>query len=720
MSRKPKNWTLPQPSNYIRPLTSPSYDEVPVRNILPSYQLYESTVSMNVDPSREDMRGTPPGYSPETQADYFGNYQSSPSNDTSQSIPPIVNDPSAQGYNVPTRWENSLLANTHRLKRINEIDAKLQSNLRVEIHLTDTRDGAEISNPLDYEYQQGEEINGYVLVENMSSENIDFDMFSVVFEGRLTVNGEGVEKKPVVFYKFLNMFDYHASWTPADLYKKQISADIDPIDGTHLRLNVNKIFEPGVVYKKFFDFTIPERLLDCACEAHAVKAHGQLCPSIGLVKEQFLQSVRKLRQKGPLSPTSEVPGAKSSAKSSGPKSPGSKSPTSVFPLSPLSSKSSLDHPRPRTERFKDLCFPDSYTCYGVEVRVVGRASQFDKRTAQDEFVIMEQESCFVRLVPRSGDDYAYDDNQLEAESMYSTLVDRVNSKLESGRDLLNSCQNSTELVRKLSITKKKQLYTSESKPKLKRRNLEEYKVTVPLKRKLKITSNFKYAGSFEMTSPRMKYQVQYHLPIMNYLPNGKLNIPIELFFKSASNDIKPPEIKGILVEVLVFTFRSKKYTMPVELTPEMIFKNTSVPNDNYEHNVGQIFKGYLDELTYLIHQTLMQQLNVDSQLIMDVRAMADLGCKYHHIKVNDLQIKTDKGLLHWEKDTLVQDGQYIKTIDIFTDINSIFKEKTQEVFTLVPSFQSCFLGRMYFLNISVKLQNHDPVYMKIPFDIVHR
>lgn len=116
----------------------------------------------------------------------------------------------------------------------------------------------------------------------------------------------------------------------------------------------------------------------------------------------------------------------------------------------------------------------------------------------------------------------------------------------------------------------------------------------------------------------------------------------------------------------------------------------------------------------------MQQLNVDSQLIMDVRAMADLGCKYHHIKVNDLQIKTDKGLLHWEKDTLVQDGQYIKTIDIFTDINSIFKEKTQEVFTLVPSFQSCFLGRMYFLNISVKLQNHDPVYMKIPFDIVHR
>lgn len=718
----------------IQPLVSPGYDEMPIWNILPSYQLYESTFSKNITPTVEDLRHNPPNYeydSPPAHAsdsngvsfDYFtGNITST------LRVPP---------HEIPNQWENSILGNTQRMKRLDDVNPKANSHLKVEIHVTEGPCSKGVpSKSIDigsYEYQQGDTINGYVLLENESDTPLSFDMFSVVFEGKVTVIGDATDaKRPVVFYKFLNMFDYYASWTPANMSDKDILEvdNIDPVDGSRLRLPNEKVFKPHVLYKKFFNFKLPERLLDCAC-THNLIRHCEILPSIGLARDQFMQEIRKLRQ-----PNVSTRQKGITDFSIGPSKPGNQSqkkkPNSTF-----------------GERVKDLSFFDTAISYSVEARIIGRSSQFSqvpKTDYADEFIIMKESSCFVRVIPRERITYEVELEALDAESrlIYRNLVDRINEKIRLGNEILNKTDGTSEvsekLDRTLSITKRRQLYTT-GKPKpisalpLSTQPADCYSMAVPLKKKQTIASVPKVVGLLEMTSPKIDYRVKY-VPAFKFYKregdtsiNTNIEVPIELLYTPSRDSPKPPEIKSVSSEIIVFTYRSRKYPVPIEITPDLIYKNIFGPNDDFEHNVCQTFKKYLADITSMTKKLDHEILGVDSQLIMDMKALANLSCKYHHLKVDDLKISNEKSLANWNFNKEFKknnnEGQFNKTINLTMDLKPLLsKESTNSnedflkgFLTLVPNFQNCITGRFYFLHIVVKFHNHESVSLKIPFVI---
>ncbi|CAH6723607.1 hypothetical protein CLIB1444_17S00628 [[Candida] jaroonii] len=710
----------------LRPMVSPSYEEVPIWNILPSYQLYESTFSKNITPTDEDMMYNPPTYEASSPASSPGIVSGAVGTD------PTMNYFNSQSVRVPTntqdlpnRWENSILAHTHQMKRLTDIKPGLDSNLKIEIVVTEGPCSKGIpSKPVDIsrqEYHQGADINGYVLLENISKEKINFDMFSVVFEGKVSVMGDANDpKKPSVFFKFLNMFDYDASWSPVQLDQ---TAETDS-DGTVLKFPLEKYFEPHVVYKKFFSFKLPDRLLDCACEAHSLTRHCELLPSIGLARDQFMQSIRKLRQRGRQTGSAE------------------------FSLTPTKSNTPKKKPIPPivNERIKDLSFPDTAISYSIETRVVAKASNYRKKLppmeGADEFIILEDCSGFVRIIPGNrSNEVDLENLETEARLMYRNLVDRITEKIALGNDLINNTDNGVSaLTRNLSITKRRQLYTSSSSKGMKSisplKNGETYSISLPLKRKQTITSAAKLSGLLEISTPKMNHKIKY-VPPFNFVSQShsnlstKLSFPVDLNFipsGDAKTD-KAPEIKTVCCEIVVFTYRSKKYPVPIEIDPELVYKNVASQTDNFEHNVSQPFKKYLNDITNLTKKLGAELLGVDARLSMDIKALADLSCKYHNLKVDDVQIRSDKGLSNWKCELGSPanngKGQYSKTINVSMDLHhSLSKEingSNEEIhkgyLTLVPSFQSCVIGRIYFLQVTIKFQNHESASIKIPFKI---
>ncbi|SGZ53823.1 CIC11C00000002934 [Sungouiella intermedia] len=693
MARLSHSSELPSDSDSLRPLASPAYEDVPMWNILPSYQLYESTFSKNIDPLSEDLHGAPPLYEatspPSTPGSGPHDYFSQPS--------------------APNRWENSILANTHRLKQLSSFASLLADLLKVDVFLTTSPGRRGVSPTLydgqDYEFLQGDLIHGYVTIINVSSQPLPFDMFSVVFEGRVTVNGEeGESKKPIVFYKFLNMFDFRASWTPAYLDDTISDLDaIDPTDGTSLMFPTEKLFAPGVKYKKFFNFTIPDKLLDCACEVHELDQHCKLLPSVGLDKEQFLQRLRKLREK-PTKPQGATFGI-------GP-------PTEPKPLR-------LKRGPTQSIRFRDFCFPDTAISYCVEARVVGKLSDYggSPDSSKDEYIMVKESNAPVRMIPRT---FAAIETEA-VEDFYEKFVHNIQNCIALGKQLELGV-DPLALARRGSVAKNGQLYT----PVPHQSRSSGSQVTesfLPYKKKL-LAQAPKVLGMLSASTPKADYVLLYSplttMSTMSSLArnkNTKLRIPVTVRYSSSDlKNGKPPEIKGVGADIVACTIRSKKYPIPVEFPTSVVVGNGG-SNDGFEKNVIQPFTKQLKEVLSLSQKMDPVRFDMSNQTIMDIKSLAHLGVKYNNLRIDDVVAKSDGKLGRWNesKDTA---GSYYKEIVVEVDIKSLFakdrgllEDVLAQPVCLVPSFQSCIVSRFYYITVYVKFVTGDPLAIKVAVEI---
>lgn len=684
-SEEPQN----DPAN---PLPLPAYEDVPMWNILPSYQLYELTFSKTVDPCLDDFAHDPPVY------------EVLPLPEATEASPPETTPTDyflVRPAGTPNSWENSILGNTHKLKRL---DRNRAEHLKIDVKLTANpgKRGVKpaLIDPNSYEFAQGDAIHGFVTVKNVSSKPLPYNMFSVVFEGRASVNGDEKEKRPAVFHKFLNMLDYKALWTPA-YFEEHVAGNQDPedpVDGSRLTLSNQRMFEPGVTYKKFFDFTVPDKLLECACEAHAIPCHCELLPLIGLDKELFLLLLRKMREKsGPLKPVWTI----------GDSAP---LPRKLLP--------------PQSLRVKDFCFPDTAVGYSVEARVVGMLLSYGE-AKKNEFIILKEESCPVRVVPR-GTGCILPDQERGAQQYYEQFVRDVRASIELGRLLDQRSQQ----LRRPSILKNRQLYIRDSLEDVtSRSNESEYEVFLPLKKKL-LTQPGRVVGMVGLKTPRKEYVMRY-VPPYTFRPRTKVEnscsrsftVPLELVFSFTENGFspkthKPPEVRGVSAEIFVCTYRSRKYPIPVEVTNKMRFQNK--PHlDNLDKYVVQPFGTYLGEIVDLADKHGVELLNLDNQAIADIKALAHLQTKYNLFKVESSTSDT----LPWSQGDLAL--RYTKKLNVFInmegtfsrEINRLSDDITAEAVALVPTFQSCIVGRYYYLSILVRLQNNDSLSIKVPLRV---
>lgn len=727
------------PSNELHPFVSPAYEDVPIWNILPSYQLYELTFSKTVDTEVENFQSEPPNYEvasplgtdldtgsyfPETPAlapavssTIAGRplspavSSSSSSGGSNEGAPEVAAHPArpaapSRGISFST-WENSILANAHRLGRLCDFDRAKADRILLQIFFT-TAPGSCGREPVHYqpsnkEFLQGDCIHGYVLLENLNTVPILFDMFLVVFEGRVSVNvvESDTKLKPVVFYKFLNMFDYSASWTPA--YFDRADNKVDKLDGTHVQFNV-KALEPGVKYKRFFNFTVPDCLLDCACETHQIPRHCQLLPSLGLDRQTFLQRLRQQRD-GHLTP-------KKSGHSPGPYlNPGEASSSDH-----LSRKSNL------APMVRDFSFPDTSINYCVEARLVGKRSAYrkDNLPGADEFIMVKESSESLRIVPKETNFLDEDDNLINRRfESFCRDVERIISrgqKLDSG--------TVEEPTRRSSTVK--QVYGNVGvSDKSASGNFE---VLMPYKKK-SLTQVPKVVGMLRAYFSKKERIIRYVSPNL-YVPVSPLAnkaislfvLPVTLEYSSKEDprNSRPPEIKGVSAKIVSCTVRSNKYPIPVELSQKMKFDNSLLLKDEFEKNVVEKFSKYLQQLSKLIAKHGHTKLQVDHQLMMDLKCLANLQVKNDCLKV---AVDYTGGVPKWSN--CDQNGTFnsaLKLLLTFGPLNSkeLMKQLPENMrgsLSLVPSFESCIVARFYFALVELKLANGDTLPMKVPIRI---
>lgn len=189
---------------------------------------------------------------------------------------------------------HTVLDNIDRLAKLNN------SPIDIQIFVTKDVPNPGMQNELETrlkEYSNGDLINGYIVIKNTSSKPINFGLFTVSLEGTV----KAVEKNPnsydmplkiskILMKKFLKMYDFNASYgyinVPNSAGIEYEAFTRDPVDGCILGLPNERVLEPNEKYKKYFTFKFPNKLLDTTCPSN-ILPHILPPPSLGIDRTSF-------------------------------------------------------------------------------------------------------------------------------------------------------------------------------------------------------------------------------------------------------------------------------------------------------------------------------------------------------------------------------------------------------------------------------------------------
>lgn len=173
--------------------------------------------------------------------------------------------------------------NIDRLYSLPKLATPIEVTVRITKHAPKPHQKPEEQSILK-EYTSGDIIHGFCVIENKSTQPLPFEMFYVTLEGYTSLIDKQMGKRTLK--RFLRMVDLSASWSYSDIQLstgvKVVFGDVD-YDDCVLGLNNNRILEPGVKYKKFFMFKLPNQLLDVTCKQEQF-SHCLLPPSFGIDK----------------------------------------------------------------------------------------------------------------------------------------------------------------------------------------------------------------------------------------------------------------------------------------------------------------------------------------------------------------------------------------------------------------------------------------------------
>lgn len=713
----------------------PNEDDL-INNILPSYHMFQSTVSKNLEPSDENYSIDPPTYemTPITSE--------TPSLLTPSGIQSPPNEPNDANYfthdddarsttfnqESEEMWKNSILANAHKLPNLTNKKNPKSESLQINIHVTETVCQSGIKpifmDPSNKEFKQGDYVHGYVTIKNTSNEPIPFDMVYVVFEGTFTnldsPTGVVNVEEPSVRFKFLTMLDLFASWSYANIDRlvtdngdphDWCNGETDPYDNALLAIDVKRLFQPNVTYKRFFTFKIPEKLLDTACDQYNLPFHTELPPTLGMDRNSFPPSLLLANQHLIV---------------------------------------------------KDLSFLDSYLSYSVDARIIGKASDYQFPVKKDQYVVAKEVFCPIRVVPKPNLELQYNRVQLsqEADVYYRAFVDSVVSKIEYGNELMNQkpgYTNTSNMLRpSLSpmmshdSVKLRQLYDVADdtiKHNLNRgKNVYDediYQCLIPYKKK-SITGSTKHLGVISLATVKDSYRIKYTPPTRfgssPPFTDTELVVPIELnyFTETPTTSKLIPDIKAIDLEIVSLSIRSRKYPIPIEFTTDSLFaeKEIDIKKNkpaNFDLIIISQFAGYLSEFHKLVKGIGNETLRLETRLYQDVKCLATLKTKYINLPVSGLVFETNSqdGIgatssvknLPWVEENTEKGQLFTKKFSVRMNLNNCSLKsndhplKGLDKITLVPDFQSCYVSRLYYIKITVRLHHGDSLVVNVPLSV---
>lgn len=146
------------------------------------------------------------------------------------------------------------------------------------------------------EYCCGDVVNGYVIITNTLDKDVDFGLFTVSLQGTIKMintgkNDRGIETiQSYTQKKILKMYDLNASYNetaiPSSAGIEYEAFSRDQYDGCVMGLPDNRILKAREKYKKFITFKFPDMLLDTVCP-HGVMRHTMAPPSFGVDTTAF-------------------------------------------------------------------------------------------------------------------------------------------------------------------------------------------------------------------------------------------------------------------------------------------------------------------------------------------------------------------------------------------------------------------------------------------------
>ncbi|GEQ71825.1 hypothetical protein JCM33374_g5511 [Metschnikowia sp. JCM 33374] len=723
----------------------PSQKDDPVWSILPSYDMYQNTFNGGMDPpqygeaeSVHDSIHSSLRISSDvpTEVTVVTSYENLPNVDPASDSSSVSTPSLIVADESTNTWRETLLDNIHNLRNFSSSDNPLTQNVELSVHFTEDvgKHGVvpKHIDPSQFEYKQGDYLNGYILIRNKCSVPLPFDMFYVLFEGNLTIteDGDTPKKSRVKVKKYLEMYDFAASWNQSRvdrLLSEKTETQYcnicvnDPIDGSCLGI-VGRVLKPGVLYKRFFTFKIPDRLLDTECNAHNLPSHTWLPPTLGLSEKERLLIDQRFRNSN------------------------------------------------------DFSFVGTSTSYGVLARFIGKASHFNVNdefnlatklidVKGDEFIIFRECISFVRVIQESNilSNSEKLINTETARILYDNLIGRIKEKIDEGNEIKSTLAAGGKLqdLRSLDFVssssdpanealKARQLYTRlddiSKGTSLRVVKPTQYEISVPLIKK-KLLGAVKYQGMLQVSSPKTEYILNYMSPkrfksgISENKHLWKLEIPVNVCFQPSGDlhGAKIPHITRITPELVVFSAKAGKHPIPIELTHDHLFRNKSSKlvnlksMDNFENIVKTPMRKYASELYSIIKEIGSQNLKVEKSLLEDVCALAAVDVKTNNLTLresrvvesggNSISVETPVSIEMDEKN-----GSFSKEFSIVVDATKAQKKGTKlqklpadyssvDEFCLVPSFQNCKLVRMYYLKVLIGFSTGEFIELKLPVTI---
>lgn len=747
-------------------LTGPTQaQQDPIWSILPSYYMYTNTINKSSTITDADLLD-PPNYedSSSSLADSTSGSNSESADRLrlntnltapTQTLAPntITSGDSSDRIiadETTNYWRETLLDNMHKLRNLTDTHNEKSQAVSISIKFTKEcgEPGVEPTfvDPLLYEYKQGDFINGYALIHNDLDYDIPFEMFYLVFEGNFVVletKAHATIRTPVKIKKFLEMFDFSASWNEAhidrlltDFQNTFECPDLrDALDGSSLAFR-ERVIGAGKTYKRFFTFKIPENLLDTECRDHNLLKHTELPPTFG----------------------------------------------------------SVDGTRARetSTEVKDFLFPDTNLNYAIVARFIGRASKYNLASNDvkdlgirplmfnskgDEFIIFKEACNSIRILQqcKKTDTSTMIMHANQISVMYSNFLGRLQEKVDIGNELLNAMQKENDvdtikLAEKLStsslsdIVKYRQLYDQsvhcnmgdikkEKRPPLVP-TIAKYEMVVPFLSKKSLLKSPKAQGTIKFSFPKAEYKLTY-IPPLRFRNNEavdesswRVKVPIEFSFLKSSigpaADGKFPDIKHIETDLVALTLKSTEYAIPLEMDHSLLFRNVVstdttnnpyVDSDNFTHVVKKPLQKIANELYNLFKALGTEVFRVEKSLIDDLKSFCNIDAKYMNLKVEDAKMvnsTTQKAIsikeinsMKWEPSS---SNEVCKKFDLCLNLASARMKATSGMsaspayrfyndFTLVPSFQSCHIARFYYIKVMIVISNGEVVRMKMPVKI---
>ncbi|KAI5965734.1 uncharacterized protein KGF55_001097 [Candida pseudojiufengensis] len=741
--------------------TSSTASETNYFDLLPSFEMFQSILKRDDRQFQEDLSTVPPIY-----GDTINSSSSSPRITPQQSIDQNLNEyglerehdrhldqeynfdedpvglsPVISSSNVNVEVHNENMAVTHEtyghspLDNIDRLNRSTHSPIDLQIYVTKNIPFPNIEHELESrlkEYTSGDHVNGYVTVTNTSDEPVRFGLFTVSLEGTV----KSTERNPnsfdfqhrynkILMKKFLKMYDLNASYgygyipNSAGIEYEPLSRDKS--DGSLLGIPDNRILQPKVKYKKFFTFKFPHRLLDNVC-MNSILQHILPPPSMGIDRTSFFNRGESITMNKALG------------------------------------YGSLNL-RGTPILTKDYSFDDLSIAYTIEAKFIDNVNSKDAvshqeiNDAKNDYVISKSAQYFLRFIPDLKEQVEYckfhNVGNYPNIGVGGKFLEQLTYNLTWKSIKFENEKIEREIDQKLTkdeltsdMLKIKNLTLNDDEDELTKKGEDalistNQPVEIFGKKKKMILSSLVKVGESRMSIKFPDKVIAYASPrlLMKY-NDGEDNTltPVtsnmeELYNRSEEDlldylvvdlsfecerDTKPPSMT-IDTNIIIWSYKTE-YPLPFEMGYDFFYKShDKVPNDPVETTKRNL-QYIKDQVSNYINFIKSNSIYISKDSFMYLKSIQKLGIKKDTIQ------HYFKTTVHEDKDWSIEQlpkgkFKWNKKIKIYLEV-----ENKNNV-NLLPTFQSCLVGRLYCLQVAVKYKGtnndqnefaHNTVKLDVP------